>query len=80
MATAIMGRLRYEALNLPERERAGLARELIESLDAPGDEGVEEAWDREIARRLAQIDEGQAKLVDLEELRKSIVPTLSPRG
>jgi len=67
-----MEQLRSQVLTLSEPERAELAHELIKSLDAPADEGVEEAWDREIVRRIAQIDAGQAKLLDREEFRKRI--------
>jgi len=45
MSTATMERLRSEVLTLSEPERAELAHELIKSLDAPADEGVEAAWD-----------------------------------
>ncbi len=62
MSTATLERLRSELLTLSEAERAELAHELIKSLDAPADEGVSESWDREIVRRIAQIDSGQAKL------------------
>jgi putative addiction module component (TIGR02574 family) len=74
-----MERLRSEALTLSELERAELAHTLIESLDAPADEGVEKAWDREIARRIAQIDSGQAKLIDREEFRKRIQARIGNR-
>lgn len=72
MSTYTMEQLRSQVLTLSEPERAELAHELIKSLDAPADEGVEEAWDREIVRRIAQIDAGQAKLLDREEFRKRI--------
>lgn len=64
MSTATMERLRSEALTLSEPELAELAHDLIKSLDVPTDEGVEEAWDQEIVRRIAQIDSGQAKLLN----------------
>jgi len=48
--------LRSEVLSLPEAERAELAHELVNSLDAPADADVADAWDREIQRRLAEID------------------------
>jgi putative addiction module component (TIGR02574 family) len=55
---------------LPEQERAELAHDLIMSLDGPKDTGVEEAWDQEILRRIAEVDAGQAKLLDRAELRR----------
>ncbi len=70
MSTATLERLRSELLMLSEPERAELARELIKSLDATSDDGVVDAWDREILKRIAEIDSGQAKLLDREEFRK----------
>jgi len=58
MSTYTMEQLRSQVLTLSEPERAELAHELIKSLDAPADEGVEDAWDQEIIRRIAQIDAG----------------------
>ncbi len=47
-----------EAWALPEEDRADLAGLLIESLESERDEGVDEAWAAEIARRLAELDSG----------------------
>lgn len=72
MATKALERLRSEMMVLSETERAELAHELIESLDAPQDNSFEEAWDREISRRISVVDDGQAKLLDREEFRRRI--------
>lgn len=64
--------LRTQALALTEAERAELAHDLIQSLDAPRDNGVEDAWDREISRRIGEIDAGQAELVERTEFRRRI--------
>ena len=72
MSTEMMERLRSEALTLSMPERAELAHDLLESLDAPADEGVESAWDEEIIRRIAQIDAGQAKLLSRDEFRRRL--------
>ena len=72
MSTEMMERLRSEALTLSMPERAELAHDLLESLDAPADEGVESAWDEEIIRRIAQIDAGQATLLSREQLRQKL--------
>lgn len=79
MSTAKLERLRSELLTLSEPERAELAHALITSLDAPADEGVEAAWDQEIVRRIAEIDSGQAKLLDREEFRKRIQAGIGSR-
>jgi putative addiction module component (TIGR02574 family) len=60
------------AMALPEKERAGLACSLIDSLDATVEEGVEAAWDKEIGRRIAEIDSGKAKLIPWEEIRAEL--------
>ena len=46
--------LRQEALRLPREERAGLARDLIESLDEPADDDPEQAWLDEAERRATE--------------------------
>ncbi|HET8800266.1 MAG TPA: addiction module protein [Marinobacter sp.] len=56
--------LRNAAMTLSEPERAALAKDLVASLDGPADEDVAEAWDREICRRIRQIDSGEAELLD----------------
>ena len=70
MADEPLQRLRSEILALSEAERADLAHDLIQSLDSPRDEGVEEAWDREVMRRIGEVDAGQAELVDRDEFRR----------
>ena len=72
MTAEPLQRLRSEALTLSEAERAELAHDLIQSLDAPPDIGVEDAWEREISRRIGEIDAGQAELVDRCEFRRRI--------
>ena len=72
MTAEPLQRLRSQVLALSDAERAELAHDLIQSLDAPRDSGTEEAWDREIARRIGEIDAGQAKVVDRAEFRNRI--------
>ncbi|MDZ7736639.1 MAG: addiction module protein [Gammaproteobacteria bacterium] len=71
--------LRSQILALSEAERAELAHDLIQSLDAPRDNGAEEAWDQEISRRIGEIDAGQAELVDRAEFRRRIGAKLERR-
>ena len=70
MSGTALEKVRSEALNLSEVERAELAYNLVASLDGPADPDVEKAWDAEIMRRLAEIDSGTAKLVDRKEFRR----------
>ena len=41
-------------------------------------ENVVEAWDKEILRRLAQVDAGQAKLLTLDVLHAEIQSAVQP--
>lgn len=52
-----------EALELPLDERAKIAAELLESLDA-AETDVEEAWAREIERRVAAARAGELESTD----------------
>jgi putative addiction module component (TIGR02574 family) len=72
MSSETLEKLRSEALRLPETERAELAHELVKSLDAPADTDAAEAWEKELLRRLAEVDAGTAKLIDRNELRNRI--------
>ena len=70
MASTALEKIRSEALNLSEAERAELGYNLVVSLDGPPDSDVEKAWDMEIMRRLSEIDSGTANLVDRKEFRR----------
>jgi putative addiction module component (TIGR02574 family) len=71
--------LMQKALSLSEEERADLACSLIDSLDATVDEGAQNTWEHEIARRVADLDSGRAKTVSWEEVRERISSKL-PNG
>ena len=60
------------ALQLSVEERAALAGELIQSLDADVDPDAEAAWSAEIHARLARVDAGFAKTVSWSEARRRI--------
>ncbi|MBM7335436.1 MAG: addiction module protein [Alcanivorax sp.] len=68
MAAPELEALRSAALTLSDKERAALAKDLVASLDGPAEDGVAEAWDRGICRRIQQIDSGEAELLDAEEV------------
>lgn len=55
-------RVKQEVLQLPEADRAELARFLIESLDDSEDPDVEAAWDKELRRRVERIEQGKSRL------------------
>jgi len=61
------------ALELPEADRAELARELLCSLELAGNGvGCGEGWEQEIAQRVARIKEGKAIGRPAEEIFSEI--------
>ena len=68
------------ARSLPADERAALANTLLDSLDHPDDSvEVKEAWEKEVARRMRDLDAGRAVTVPWEELRLQLLATLNER-
>jgi putative addiction module component (TIGR02574 family) len=70
MGSRGLGKVREEALELTASERAELAHDLVASLDGAADADAAEEWDREVLRRLDEIDAGTATLIDREELSR----------
>jgi putative addiction module component (TIGR02574 family) len=64
------------ALTLSPDDRARVARELIASLDGAADPDADSAWTAEIARRVADIDAGRAKLVSLQDVKSRVAARL----
>jgi putative addiction module component (TIGR02574 family) len=63
------------ALELSQKERGELASWLLRQLDdevADNPEEVEEAWNKEIARRVKEIENGTAKTIPGEQVMKEI--------
>jgi putative addiction module component (TIGR02574 family) len=71
-----------QALHLPTTERALIAERLISSLDRTVDPApeVELAWQKEISRRLAQIDSGEVKCIPWEEARDRLREKYGAQG
>ena len=65
--TTLVDELSQKALELPPEERVRLAERLLATVHEV-DAEVEAAWDQEIQRRLAEIDNGTAKLIPAEEV------------
>ncbi|MCL2654973.1 MAG: addiction module protein [Coriobacteriia bacterium] len=65
-----------EALDLDIKERATLARRILNSLETPTEEEIAELWFQEALRRNNEIDAGTAKVYPaskvLQELRAAI--------
>ena len=68
MGIAELEALTNAAMALSENERAKLASTLVASLDGPAENGVAEAWDIEICRRINEIEAGTAELLDVDEV------------
>ena len=80
---ATLKEIEEQALRLPLKERGELAHRLIVSLnDEPEDSpaAITQAWDEEIARRVAEIDAGTAKLIPNEQVVAKIDELLKQRG
>lgn len=72
MSTNTVARIIDQALQQPERERARIAEKLISSLDQPTDLDVELAWQKEIGKRLKEIDSGAVECIPWEEVRSKL--------
>ena len=60
--------LTARAKTLPPEDRARLAEELLESLEQDPELEVEAAWDREIERRVIEVEAGTARLIPAEDV------------
>lgn len=65
-----------QAMALPSEARAALAGALLESLDETVDEAAEAEWDREITRRIEELDSGQVRTISWADARREIAATL----
>jgi hypothetical protein len=66
--TTLVEELSARAKTLSVQDRARLAEELLASLDQEPDSEVDAAWDREIQRRLAEVESGAVTLVRSEDV------------
>jgi putative addiction module component (TIGR02574 family) len=68
------------ALALPIDERAALANSLLDSLEPQdGAESVQEAWDKEVARRMGDLKAGSATTIPWEELHRQLLAMVNER-
>jgi putative addiction module component (TIGR02574 family) len=65
-----------QACQLPDKDRAELAGLLLESLETEPDPGVEQAWAKEIERRVAELDSGAVKTVPWETVKAKLLGRL----
>jgi len=66
------------ALALPDDERAALANMLLDSLEMR-DESIQEAWDKEVARRMKDLKDGKAVTVPWEQLHRELLAFVNER-
>lgn len=67
-----LAHIKYDALALPERDRAKLAKDLLDSLDGQEEQNVNKAWDVEICRRINEIESGDAQLLDADDVMAKV--------
>lgn len=60
------------ALKLSGDERSQLAYRLLDSIEGERDPDYEEAWSKEIARRIEEVENGTVKTVSWDEVKKMI--------
>lgn len=68
--------LLQEAMDLPPEARAALADSLLNSLDTEIDLDVEQAWQKEIEKRMASIEDGTAETISWEDVQAKILRQL----
>ena len=68
--TTEVSKLLERALSLSVEEQEALAESLISNLGGKVDEGVSAAWEEEVAKRIAELDSGNAKTVSWEHVRQ----------
>ena len=66
--STLVEELSVRAKTLSAEDRARLVEELLDSLQGESDPEADSAWDREIERRVAEIESGAVKLVSAEEV------------
>ena len=66
--STLVEELSARAKTLPSHDRARLAEELLDSLQGDDDTEADAAWDREIERRVAEIEAGTVKLISAEDV------------
>jgi putative addiction module component (TIGR02574 family) len=68
--TPEVSKLLEQALALSVEEQEALTVSLISNLGGRVDEGVQVAWECEIARRISELDSGKAHTIPWQEVRQ----------
>lgn len=70
-------RILRDALQLPPEDRAGLAKELLASLDGDAEPGAEAAWAMEFERRAHRVLSGESVAEDWTAVHSRIESKLT---
>ena len=81
---AAVDKLLEQALQLPEKERGELAGRLLRSLESTDDEELapdawEQAWTEELDRRMGEVRDGTARLVDGDAVFRAAAERIASR-
>ncbi|MFT3817453.1 MAG: addiction module protein [Rubrivivax sp.] len=66
--STLVEELSARARTLSAEDRARLAEELLDSLDDESDAEADLVWEREVERRVAEIESGSIKLIASEDV------------
>ncbi len=80
METMTSDKVIKEALGLPEKERARIAERLISSLHDHPSREIEEAWHKEIEKRVKEIDSGKVECIPWEEIKDRLYRNAKNEG
>lgn len=69
-----------DARQLSLSEVNWLIENLLQEREAASEAGIEAAWNREIKRRLDEIDSGAVELIPGDEVRAELLASLSPEA
>ena len=72
MASSAMQVIREKAFGLTQDERAALAHDLVASLDGHREADAAEQWDREILRRLDEVEAGTAPVIEMADFSRRL--------
>ena len=79
---AILKEIEDQALSLTPKERGELIHRLIVSLEGPVEdtpEAIAQAWDEEIARRVADMEAGRTQWIPAEDVFKEVDALIATR-
>lgn len=62
-----------QILNMSQENRAFIAGQLIDSLDSGKDHDIEAAWEKEIKKRIAEAEKGEAEFISWEDAKVTLM-------